>query len=420
MARLKLRNRRSQEPPTKDGAAPDGTRSQAASAWGRWPGAEPAAAGTQPVPGSGQPEATSEQPAAASEPAGVSGQPAGGSGQPAGGSGQAAGGAGQPAGAEDADSGSAPFWERWVRVAEPASLDDYGDGIPDDGPADDAVTDVDPQPAPSWQPVITPVGDAHGQPSANGSSAGGARTEGIGEHLGNLAHLSHSPRMRTWQRRAIIAVIVGLIAGLLLHNWRWGLTLAVLAAIADTIYRSRTSFSGPAGVRLTRAQKRTARQLSSLERKGYRAMHCLPIPDSIEQIDHLVIGPAGVFAIDSEDWDRRLPVRTSSHRQLWHGPNDMRDRLAHAQWEADQAAGLLSGELGSGVAVRPAMAVYGPKIAWDVATIRDVDVFSGPRLRKYLRRRVRRRDLRLSTAEIERIEKAAHVALPASRPGAAR
>ncbi len=321
---------------------------------------------------------------------------------------------------EDADSAGAPFWERWVRVAEPPGVEDYGEGIPDDGPADDAVTDVDPRPAPSWQPVITPVGDAHGQPSANGAGAGGPRPEGIGEHLGNLAHLSHNPRMRTWQRRTIIAVIVGLIAGLLLHDWRWGLTLAVLAAIADTIYRSRTSFSGPAGVRLTKAQKRTARQLSSLERKGYRAMHCLAIPDSNEQIDHLVIGPAGVFAIDSEDWDKRMPVRTSSHRQLWHGPNDMRDRLAHAQWEADQAAGLLSGELGSGVAVRPAMAVYGPKIAWDVATIRDVDVFSGPRLRKYLRRRVRRRDLRLSTAEIERIEKAAHVVLPASRPGTSR
>jgi hypothetical protein len=337
-----------------------------------------------------------------------------------------------------------PFWERWVQVAEPSGVDDYGDGIPEDGPADDAVTDIDPPPAltdpppaltdpppafidpppaPSWRPVITPVGVVPGQPSAHGTGAGGARADGIGEHLGSLAYLSHNPRMRIWQRRAIIAVIVGLIAGILLHDWRWGLTLAVLAAIADTVYRSRISVRGPAGVRLTKAQKRTARQLSSLKRKGYRAMHGLAIPDSNEQIDHLVIGPAGVFAIDSEDWARRIPVRTSSHRELWHGPQNMRDRLVHAQWEADQAAGLLSGELGKAVTVRPAMAVYGPKIAWDVATIRDVDVFSGPRLRKYLRRRVRRHELRLSTAEIERIEKAAQVALPpgpASRPGAAR
>ncbi len=380
MARPKLRNRRSQASPTTDEAAPNGIIPQPASEW-RGSGAN----GSQPA-------------AALAEP----GSPAVASGQ--------------PAVADDADSADVPFWESWGRADEPADLDDYGDGMPENGLADDAVTDVDPRPEPSGRPVITPVGDAHRQLSPNGNSAGpgsgaaDARPEGIGEHLGSLAHLSRNPRMRTWQRRAIIAVIVGVAFGLLLHNWRWGLTLAVLAAIADTIYRSRTSFNGPAGIRMTRAQKRTARQLSSLQRKGYRAMHCLAIPDSIEQIDHLVIGPAGVFAIDSEDWDRRLPVRTSSHRQLWHGPQNMKDRLVHAQWEADQAAGLLSGEVGSTISVRPAMAVYGPKIPWDVATIRDVDTFSGPRLRKYLRKRARRRDLRLSAAEVERIDKAAHVA----------
>jgi hypothetical protein len=251
-----------------------------------------------------------------------------------------------PAG--DTEAADAPFWERWGRAAEASHLDDYGDGMPADGPADDAVTDVDPRPAQQPRLMITPVGEDHGEPSAQATEIDGPRPEGIGEHLGNLAHLSANPRMRTWQRRAVIAVIAGLIAGFLLHNWRWGLTLAVLAAIADTIYRSRTSYHGPAGVRLTRAQKRTARQLSSLERKGYRAMHCLAIPDSREQIDHLVIGRAGVFSIDSEDWDRRMPVRTSSHRQLWHGPHDMRHRLEHAQWEADQTAALLSAELGRG------------------------------------------------------------------------
>ena len=37
----------------------------------------------------------------------------------------------------------------------------------------------------------------------------------------------------------------------------------------------------------------------------------------------------------------------------------------------------------------------------------------GPRLRKYLRRRAKRRDAhKLSASEIERIDKAAHVAFP--------
>ena len=72
-----------------------------------------------------------------------------------------------------------------------------------------------------------------------------------------------------------------------------------------------------------------------------------------------------------------------------------------------------SGATGKPVIVRPAMAVYGPRIPWDVATIRDVDVFSGPRLRKYLRRRARQGEVRpLTDEEIERIFKAANEAFP--------
>ena len=68
--------------------------------------------------------------------------------------------------------------------------------------------------------------------------------------------------------------------------------------------------------------------------------------------------------------------------------------------------------MGSPVTVRAAMAVYGPMIPWDVATVRDVDVFSGGRLRKYLRRQARRRGAQpLTESEIERIDKAAHAAL---------
>jgi hypothetical protein len=106
-------------------------------------------------------------------------------------------------------------------------------------------------------------------------------------------------------------------------------------------------------------------------------------------------------------------VRTKKGTQLWHGPFSKKDRLQHAQWEAQRAADLLSGAIGKPVSVRAAMAVYGPRIPWDVATIRDVDVFSGPRLRKYLRRRARQGEVRpLTDEEIERIFKAANEAFP--------
>jgi hypothetical protein len=303
----------------------------------------------------------------------------------------------------ETDPLDAPFWASWAPADDAAELDDPGDGLPEEGPADDAVTDVDPRPRGSWEAVVTPVADPREPPKA----------EGIGQHLGSLAHLSEDPRMRVWRRRVIVAVIAGVAFGILLHSWVWGLTFAVLAAIADTIIRSRTSVVGPAGIRLTKSQKGTIRQLDALQRRGYRAMHIVPIPDSQEQIDHLVIGPAGVFAVDSEQWDRRLPVRASSHLKLWHGSNPMTDRLEHARWEADQAAKLLSTAMGGPVTVRAAMAVYGPEIPFDVAEIRDVDVFSGPKLRKYLRRRTRRRGAQpLTESEIGRLDKAAHEAFP--------
>jgi Nuclease-related domain len=308
------------------------------------------------------------------------------------------------------DAADVQFWG-WAKPAEPGDADDPADALPPDRPEDPdgpgpeyrratATASPGDRPEARQAPVVTPVEDT------------GEEREGIGQHLGNLAHLSADPRMRAWQRRAIIAIIVGVAFGFLLKDWRWGLTFAVLAAIADTIYRSRTVFSGPDGASLTAAQRRTVRQLGKMERKGYRALHCVRIPNSDDQVDHVVIGPAGVFAIDSVAWDKRTPVRTSSHRQLWHGSVNMKDLLEHSRWESEQIADVLSGALDRPVSVRPAVAVYGPKIPWQVATIRDVDTFSGPSLRTYLKDRARKvKAQRLPRSEVERIDKAAHVAL---------
>lgn len=315
--------------------------------------------------------------------------------------------------ADAADADTSPsFWD-WAPADDPVELDDPQDGFAREDVADGAppaprvAAAADP-PKATWKLVVTPV-----EPSGGGPAGGGQQHQqpGIGQRWGNLLHLSANPRMRVWQWRALIAIIVGVVFAILV-SWRLGLTLAVVAAIADTIYRSRRGLPGRR-VKVTGAMRKTRRQLAKLERAGYRAMNGNLIPDSEEQIDHLVVGPAGVFAIDSEAWNKHLVVRTKNGLQLWHGPFSMKDRLEHARWESEQAAEMLSAALGSPVTVRPAMAVYGPRIPWDVATIREVDVFSGPRLVKYLRRRARQPGQRpLSEAEVERIYKAAHQAFP--------
>ena len=310
----------------------------------------------------------------------------------------------EPAAAEP-ESADLPLWD-WSPPAE-RSAQEPSAGEPSAGEPSGAEP-------PAGEPVRRARGPAEARVEAGGQRrpgrpAGDAQP-GIGQRRGSLAQLAANPRMRIWQLRVVVAVVI-LGVFWYLVSWKLGLTLAVVAIIADTIYRARKSYAGK--IRLTAAQRRTRRQLTKLGRAGYLAMHARPIPESQDQIDHLVVGPAGVFAIDSEDWDKRLAVRTKSGTQLWHGPFSKKDRLQHAQWEAQRAADLLSDATGKPVAVRPAMAVYGPRIPWDVATIRDVDVFSGPRLRKYLRRRARQGEVRpLTDEEIERIFKAANEAFP--------
>jgi hypothetical protein len=311
----------------------------------------------------------------------------------------------------------------------------FWDWKPDDD-AEDMRFDIDEKPSAAAgarpeEPVIV-AGSIVGETSAGEEPVyedePAPRVEGIGHRLGALDHIFGHTRMGMWRRRMVIAVVIGIVVSILL-NWQVGVTLAVLFAIADTVLRSRTPIvtSPLPGVKLTRAQKQTQNQLNGLEKAGYKALHSRLIPDSEDHIDHLVIGPAGVFAIDSEYWDKHLPIRTKNARQLWHGPFSMKDRLEHARWESEQAADLLtraaSPQLlsklpGGKVRVRPAMAVYGPKIPWDVATIRDVDVFKGGRLRVYLRRYARQNDARpLDAGQIDQLHEAAHRAFPHLNPG---
>jgi hypothetical protein len=255
-------------------------------------------------------------------------------------------------------------------------------------------------------------------PEADRNAPARSRGQGTGELVpasrNVLGGLAGDPRLPIWLIRAGLALAAG-IGVTLWVGWRFGLTAAALVAIADTIYRSRTTSVIPASVRVTSAQRRTERRLLLLRASGYVALNRCAIPGSDSVIDHLVIGPGGVFALDSERWDRRLPVRSTGDL-LYHGPYSQRDRLKHARWEATQAAGLLTEALGEAIAVRPAMAIYGPTVPWIVASLSGVDVFGGRRVRKYFRRQTRTsRGSRLDSGQIEDIHVAAALALPPTR-----
>lgn len=224
----------------------------------------------------------------------------------------------------------------------------------------------------------------------------------------SVRSLLQQPRYRRLRNRALLSIIVGVAAGFLLSDWRLGVTAGVLAAIADTVYRARSASTVPAWRRSSVAERRTEAQLKKLERSGYRTLHARAIPGSDAQIDHLVIGPTGVYAVDSEKWDKKLPVRVQMGKKLFHGPFDMKPRLLEARWEAAEASELISDAFGREVTVVPSLAIYGPPVPWKIMTIRDVDVYEGARARKWITKRERA----LTDAEINRLYDIAAQVLP--------
>jgi hypothetical protein len=225
----------------------------------------------------------------------------------------------------------------------------------------------------------------------------------------SVRNLLQEPRFRRLRNRLLVAVAAGLVVGFLVRDWRVGVTAGVIAAVLEAVYRARSNSSVPAWRRSSVAERRTEAQLRKLERSGYRTLHARAIPGSEAQIDHLVVGPTGVYAVDSEKWDRRLPVRVQMGKKLFHGPFDMKPRLTEAKWEASQASELISESFGREIAVVPSLAIYGPPVPWKIMTIRGVDVYQGDRARKWITKRERA----LTSTEIDRIYDIAAQALPA-------
>jgi hypothetical protein len=127
-------------------------------------------------------------------------------------------------------------------------------------------------------------------------------------------------------------------------------------------------------------ERRTARLLAALERQGWAVLHDLALPGSRANIDHLMIGPGGVFVIDSKQYRGRLQLDPTG--RLWHGRYPLTPTLRAVEFEADQAAQVLPDP---GMAVMPIVAVHGTKVPWGKVVTDGVPVLPARRLPSMLR-----------------------------------
>lgn len=125
-------------------------------------------------------------------------------------------------------------------------------------------------------------------------------------------------------------------------------------------------------------ERRTAADLDGLP-AGYHVLHDLRLPGSRANIDHLVIGPTGVFTIETKHRKAKVVV---GRRGVVSAGRSMHPAVAQAKRQA------MAVEAALGVTARPVVAVQGGGLeldGWRTKPIVDgVRFCTGRRLRKAL------------------------------------
>jgi hypothetical protein len=249
------------------------------------------------------------------------------------------------------------------------------------------------EPAPPQPQPALPAQQAAGSLGHPGRSA---RTQYRRRRATELAAWTRS---LTW--RAPLVAVAGLVAGTLAAQAglpRAGLGSLAVAALVGWRLRFRPSEQARAWQRGAKGERQTARLLDRLGRDGYVSFHDLAMPHSPANLDHLVVGPSGVFVIDSKQWIGS--VHQSADGLIWHNHYRLDRTLAALRWQAETLGRLL------GVPVAPLVCVHGAHLQHGGLRAQGVAIVPATLLRSALGY-----DQVLSDADIERYAATAQMRL---------
>lgn len=153
------------------------------------------------------------------------------------------------------------------------------------------------------------------------------------------------------------------------------------------------------------AELAAGQELNDLARLGYRVFHDLSLDDGRYNIDHVLVGPGGVFVLETKGRDR--DDKTGGRTLLYNGEAlefpgwDERKPLLQAASYAARVQGWLSFSLGETVRVQPVLVLPG----WTVKRVpgEGMPVLGGGEIGAFFAALAP--EVRLGEAQIERIAK---------------
>lgn len=118
--------------------------------------------------------------------------------------------------------------------------------------------------------------------------------------------------------------------------------------LLDQLHRPRT---GPVGMVDREGRRATGRLLDALLPEGFEIIHALSWSEPRLDAEHLVVGPTGVWSVESRDFPYRLSV--GRRGTLYSGFTPVTAVVAEAVQRAQVASEALGAQVGAVVAVRP-------------------------------------------------------------------
>ncbi len=201
--------------------------------------------------------------------------------------------------------------------------------------------------------ALDPPGDSLGGPRTPPATVAAVPAEPVtGSHgsPGRSALVEYRRRraleLAGWTRslawRAPLVAAAGAVGQVLAAQFglpHAGLVGVVIAALASWRLRFRPSEQARTWQRGAQGERHTARLLRRLARDGYVVFHDLAVPGSPANVDHLVIGPTGLFVIDSKQWTGS--VHQGADGLAWHNHYRLDRTLETVRWEAETIGRLL-------------------------------------------------------------------------------
>lgn len=123
-------------------------------------------------------------------------------------------------------------------------------------------------------------------------------------------------------------------------------------------------------------ERRTAGLLVPLRHLGWTVLHDRRIPGSAANVDHLVIGPSGVWVVDSKSWRGRIKVLGDG--RLWYGRRCLDGDLRVLCWEASEIGRALGGQgfAGEPLPIHPVLCIHGARLPREQLRFDNVTLMS--------------------------------------------